>query len=530
MNNLLVIIKYIVKLGAWIGSFVSCFIAAVLIGSLVPIDNNYRFLFVQSGSMEPSVPVGSMVLVAPQVQYQIGDIVTFSSSNKDPDKLVTHRISGFSDQVFGLLYETKGDANKTIDPAPLEAERIKGRVLITMPYVGYLLNGVKTPYGFILAVIVPSTILIYEELKRIYKAFKDYLKNIKRRESNQETIVLQREDEQLLQSIQRLKEEHISFAIPAVVAGILFGMGFAFVGFTHGFFSDTEKSGGVFISAANFPSPSSSPVPSSTPTPGTAHIVINEVYYDVDQVHGKDSPGDRGVTVGGHATKVNISGNGTLSQNSAFVDIESLCSVVQTNQTNVDINLQIEGNTGGTTGFGNVINNLNLESGSVANSLVIDIQGGTNTLSQFCQGQDSRNHEWIELYNPSSQPISLKDWTITDNSGIEVKIPGNRTIDAKEFVLISKSNSTWNFWDEPSGVTKIPLNRQIGDGLDDRGDHLILKDNNGNVVDKMSYGGDSSVFNLPEVDAGHSVERDPDGTDTDAASEWKDRLLPMPGT
>lgn len=520
----------ILQFSKWIVTCATCFVAAVLLGSLVPIDGNYRFLFVQSGSMEPKVPVGSLVMIVPQVQYSIGDVVTFAPSLKEPEKLVTHRLTGFADEAVGLLYQTKGDANKTADPMPLPGEQIVGKVVFGLPFVGYLLNLLRTPQGFILAVVVPATILIYEEIKKLYQGFRDGVKNVMSKKQSS-SLGWSSQEQSLLQNVETLRSEReITLSTPLSMLILVFGLGFAFVGITHGFFSDTERGSANFVAAAIIPSPGSSPRPSPTGSPTAGHIVINEVFYDVDGAHGKDSPGDRGVQIGELTTRVRISGNGAGSQNSAFVDIETLCSVVQTNQTDVDISIDISGNTGGNTGFGNVINNLTIESGNVSNALVIDIQGGNNTLSNFCQGSDSRNHEWIELYNPTTQPVNIKNWTITDNSGISVTIPGNRTIDPGKFVLTSKSNSTWSYWNEPNGTMKIPLGRQIGDGLDDEGDRLILKDKNGIVVDQLSFGDDNSVFSLSDIAEGHSYERDPDGLDTDTASDLVDRPTPMPGS
>lgn len=513
----------LLKFGKFIFTLTFGLVGVFLLFALIPIEGNYKLLVVQSGSMQPEIPLGSVVMVLPQSEYSVGDVVTFSPSAKDKESLVTHRIAGYPSDIFGLVYQTKGDANKAVDPGTIPKEQIIGKVVFTVPHVGIYLTKLKTPLGFILAVVVPATIVIYEEIKKIYQSFRDSLLHFLK-QKRRPHLSLGKDELTLLQSINQLRRENqLSFDSRIPLFLLFFGLSFAFVGMTKSFFSDVEIGTATLAATEGSPPPTASPSPSATP-----HIVINEVYYDVDKKHGVDSPGDRGVKVGKHKTKVRHK-SGPASQNDGFVDIEILCSVVQNNQTDVDVDINISSNTGSNTAFGNVLGNSSINSGDVASAVVIDIQGGSNTLFGFCGSSKSRNDEWIELYNPTSQTVNLKDWTITDNSGVAVNIPGNRNLDPGEFALISKSNSTWAFWDEPPDTLKIPLGRQIGDGLDDEGDRLILKNAQGQIVDAMSYGDDTSEFTLPDVSEGHSLERQPDGLDTDTAVDWIDRFPPAPG-
>ncbi|MEK7166684.1 MAG: signal peptidase I, partial [Patescibacteria group bacterium] len=393
-------IKQIIRIVEVCFSLTAGFIGAFLLFALIPLEGNYKLLVVQSGSMEPTVPLGSLVLVVPQIEYTPGDIVTFFPSEKEKNNLVTHRINSFDSDTFGFIYKTKGDANKSPDLATIGKEQILGKTVLTLPLIGFLTHQMQTPLGFIFVVIVPATVVVYEELKKVYQSVSNGIKHIWQKKQEKK-LVLTQEDDSFLQDIAKLRYEHEIIIDSRVVLFLLFfGLSFVFVKMTNSFFSDTE------IASASFVAGISDPIVSPTPAP--VHIVINEVYYDVDSAHGFDSPGDRGVTVGGHVTQIRIVGKGAESQNSAFVDIETLCSVVQNNQTDVDINLDISSNTGnnsanGNTGFGEIIGNSNSnESGDVANIVVIDVQGGNNTLSGFCGGGGGRNHEWIEIYNPTT--------------------------------------------------------------------------------------------------------------------------------
>ena len=66
-----------------IGALVA-FAALALIVSALPIPGNYQFLVVRSGSMEPAIKQGAVVVVKPSNAYQIGDIITFRGTFRTP--------------------------------------------------------------------------------------------------------------------------------------------------------------------------------------------------------------------------------------------------------------------------------------------------------------------------------------------------------------------------------------------------------------------------------------------------------------
>lgn len=132
------------------------FVVALLLGFTLlqsrltgnePALAGYRICIVMSGSMEPAVPVGSAVVVQPLAAEKVkpGDIITFRSENSG--SLTTHRVARL-DTAGGLFY-TKGDANSAIDPTPVPAERLVGRVALTLPYAGYLLAYTRSREGLL---------------------------------------------------------------------------------------------------------------------------------------------------------------------------------------------------------------------------------------------------------------------------------------------------------------------------------------------------------------------------------------------
>lgn len=165
--------KFLVIVGNTI--LIILIVIGVLVGfSLLPIKNNYKIYFVTSGSMEPAISTGSMVVSKPADSYNIGDVITFKNigSNK-PNDSTTHRIAKIQTKENGQKeYATKGDANNSEDDGYLPPDRIIGKMLFSVPLIGYLVGFIKTLPGLIFVIVIPAAIIIYEEIKKIAKEAK----------------------------------------------------------------------------------------------------------------------------------------------------------------------------------------------------------------------------------------------------------------------------------------------------------------------------------------------------------------------
>lgn len=111
----------------------------------IPAVRGWVPLTIASGSMEPTYPVGSMVIGDPVSAEEsralvTGDVITFMPYPDDP-ALVTHRIIGVSSDSEGTtLYTTQGDANGAPDPEPVADYQVRAVVQYHVPYVGYVAN------------------------------------------------------------------------------------------------------------------------------------------------------------------------------------------------------------------------------------------------------------------------------------------------------------------------------------------------------------------------------------------------------
>lgn len=145
--------------------------------SLLPLKNNYKVLMVMSGSMEPAIKTGSLIFTQPSNSYKVGDIITFRPENTASNKkTTTHRIANIEDGSGDRLLTTKGDANKSSDGAKIKEDQIVGKYLFKIPYLGYLLAFIKTLPGLVIVIIIPATIIIYEEFKKITHETKTIVK------------------------------------------------------------------------------------------------------------------------------------------------------------------------------------------------------------------------------------------------------------------------------------------------------------------------------------------------------------------
>jgi signal peptidase len=121
-----------------VGIGVYSFNVRTFTGSRLPMPFGVGAAVVISGSMEPSLSVGDLIVVREADEYRIGQTVVFETGGS----LVVHEIVRFED---GMVV-TKGSANNTED-APIPPKDIKGKVVFSIPFVGYVLDFIRSLPG-----------------------------------------------------------------------------------------------------------------------------------------------------------------------------------------------------------------------------------------------------------------------------------------------------------------------------------------------------------------------------------------------
>jgi signal peptidase I len=112
-------------------------------------------LIVRSGSMEPSVPVGSLVLARP-VQpgdVRLGDVVAVPREIDGARVLVLHRVVDLRERGGRLQAQLRGDANPVPDPEPDVLDRPVARGVAVVPVAGYAVAAMRVT-------LTPSRLLL----------------------------------------------------------------------------------------------------------------------------------------------------------------------------------------------------------------------------------------------------------------------------------------------------------------------------------------------------------------------------------
>ena len=168
--------RRILSLGSqpgWRG-WLTAALAAVVVSLLLPLATflvatwllGWQLQSVLSGSMSPTYPVGSLLVVG---QIDASDVragmpIVFEDP-LEPGRIVTHRVVP---PVPGdaSAFRTRGDANAAMDPVAVPARLVRGKVLWSVSVLGSILDWLRWPNGFVLLVGVPAALLILTEVRR----------------------------------------------------------------------------------------------------------------------------------------------------------------------------------------------------------------------------------------------------------------------------------------------------------------------------------------------------------------------------
>jgi len=171
-------------------------LCAVLLAVLIPTVFSGALAIVRSSSMEPAMRAGALAVMLPvnAEDVNVGDIIAFDPP-WDPDVIVSHRVIAvrYDEQI---LFDTKGDAAEDSDPYWVPARNVHGKVLFSIPYLGYAasyaLRYVRTWLGFVTLVCIPTAILVGGAVRDVNRSQNVRLKRLNRRLERQQRWKRQR--------------------------------------------------------------------------------------------------------------------------------------------------------------------------------------------------------------------------------------------------------------------------------------------------------------------------------------------------
>jgi signal peptidase len=138
----------------------------------------YQMYIVLGGSISPTFEMGSLALLKPVevTDIQVGDIITYSSPS-DAASLTTHRVMEIHEDNGLFHFITRGDANEVNDPSPVAGANVLGKVIFTIPYLGYLLHFGRSKVGLLMLVVLPGLIIMSIELRNLYRYYLEWKRN-----------------------------------------------------------------------------------------------------------------------------------------------------------------------------------------------------------------------------------------------------------------------------------------------------------------------------------------------------------------
>lgn len=127
------------------------------------------------------------------------------------------------------------------------------------------------------------------------------------------------------------------------------------------------------------------------------------------------------------------------------------------------------------------------------------------------------DNEWVEIFNNTLSPVDISGWSIADDSSSDL-IPTSSPIPAGGYAVIVSDDGVV----VPLSAIRIQLPSPIGNGFSVGSDNVSLTNLSVIVVDSMNWGSNTTFFS-PSIAApvnDQSLARNPNGVDTNTASDW----------
>lgn len=173
---------YVPAFCSLIGTLMLLTVIAAALPLTVPQFMGYDIYNVVSGSMEPAIPIGSIIYVKPvdPEDVKVGEIIVFEAG----DSVVMHRVR--ENNVVSGNFTTKGDANNVEDLSKVSYSDFVGIVARHIPVLGQLLILFESTVGRICMICFAACGALLNVLSA---RFSEYLKSEKEYERRREELL-----------------------------------------------------------------------------------------------------------------------------------------------------------------------------------------------------------------------------------------------------------------------------------------------------------------------------------------------------
>ena len=181
--------KFFPALCNFLGTLILIVVIVACLPLTVPRLLGYDIFSVVSGSMEPAIPVGSVVFVEPAAPENVEaeDVIAFWRDGS----VVTHRV--LENRFVVGEFVTKGDANEQEDINPTPYNALIGRVKLHVPVMGALLTLLASTVGKLYLLCLAACGVMFNILAGRIRA--------RRRESRREPLRISQEDRDAVEEL-----------------------------------------------------------------------------------------------------------------------------------------------------------------------------------------------------------------------------------------------------------------------------------------------------------------------------------------
>ncbi|MDQ4145119.1 MAG: signal peptidase I [Actinomycetota bacterium] len=150
-------------------SFSLVLLALGLLATGVFLVTGGKALIVRSGSMEPAIGVGDLVMTKTirPTDVEVGEVISFSDPTRS-GTLVTHRVRKMQDLGGRIAFVTKGDTNGGVERWTIARSGSVGRLIFTIPKLGQAVSWAAEPSTRFGLLVGGALLIAYSVLRRIW--------------------------------------------------------------------------------------------------------------------------------------------------------------------------------------------------------------------------------------------------------------------------------------------------------------------------------------------------------------------------